>query len=172
MTLEAIKKLGNASTKAQKLVDLVGEVIVAPLPYSLGFPSDQCQSAYYPGRERISKEEIKAVDGYLQSKQIQPENTSIHKLIESGQTVYEVVQASIEQGSTTFESSILDKPAVIRIKKGGYADILTKVNAHLEKACQFTPNDLQRQILQKYMQSFLTGNMDHYRESQKPLGQG
>lgn len=136
-------------------------------PYGLGFPSDTAQSAYYPGDSIITQEEIAAVSRSLEDHSIHPENTRIQKSSDSEVHTFEVLQASIEHDT---ESTIIEVPALgtnIRVTRGDHSAELAKICACLAEAKKHAANENQRLFLSQYIESFTTGDLETYRDSQR-----
>ena len=151
----------------QTLVDQIAAAMTTASPVSFGYPGDNAQSQYYPGPERLTREEIAAVTKALEVRSIEPENTRVRKVTEDGGIVFIVHQASIETGSTSFEYAMNGMRAEIRIERGDHAEPLSNVCGFLEEATRYASSDTQHDVLRDYIKSFRTGSLDVYRESQK-----
>ncbi len=159
--------IASVSPAANNLISKIIVPMLAVPPFSLGFPSDITQSNYYPSDERISREEIAAVSRLLEAQSIEPKNTRLRKTTQDGKLVLEVVQASAETMSV-MQEFIMSKPdAVVRVKTGDHAVQMSKICASLEEATRYTANENQSKLLLHYIDSFQTGNMVEFRESQK-----
>jgi dipeptidyl-peptidase-3 len=82
--------------KASYLYSRLAIDISAIPPFSLGFPSDTAQSMYYPGRCKITPQEIKTISHAMEQRGIFPENTRIEKIENDGCFSYHVLQASAQ----------------------------------------------------------------------------
>jgi dipeptidyl-peptidase III len=140
--------------------------MVAPLPRGLGYPTDSTQSSYYPGLLRISKEEIAEVSRIVEAKKIHPENTRIQKTKLEHSMVYDVFQASVdtEDHPRVIEESNL---GLIRLAPGDHSIELAHICRHLDYARKHSANAIQESYLAKCQQSFQTGDIEAYKESQK-----
>jgi dipeptidyl-peptidase III len=136
-------------------------------PLSLGFPSTSTQSTYYPGPTHVSKEEISVVSQYLERHHIYPENTRIRKDLRNGKIVYIVLQASAESESVTEQLPIDDSDISVCLVRGDHSTELSKVCEELSKAMEYTANARQRTFISQYIQSFRTGDLEIYRDSQR-----
>lgn len=132
-------------------------------PYSLGFPSSTAQSSYYTGN-LISKDEIAAVSSILEKNSIFPENTRIHK---SGDQEYKILQASAESSAKATVLNSSTESINIQITQGDHSFELGPMCEHLTKAAENATNDTQRKFLQQYIESFRTGDLEVYRDSQR-----
>jgi dipeptidyl-peptidase III len=139
---------------------------MASLPLALGFPSDVAQSSYYPGELCISQEEVSVVSDILARSAIEPENTRLRKSVVDDKLQYDVLQSSIEEASqprVVYEDSTL----LIRLVRGGHKSELSLVCRYLEHAKENAANPLQESFIAKYQQSFTTGDMECYKNSQR-----
>jgi dipeptidyl-peptidase III len=162
----ALRKLSQCSEVASSLYDKIEQPLVASLPLTLGFPSDVAQSSYYPGELHISREEISIVSDILATLAIDPENTRLHKSIVDDKPQYDVLQSSIEediQPRVVHEGSKM----LIRLVRGGHKSHLTLICRYLERAKDCAANPLQESFLAKYQRSFITGDMEIYKDSQR-----
>jgi dipeptidyl-peptidase-3 len=140
--------------------------MTAALPLALGFPSDIAQSSYYPGEPRVSREEISLVSGILAKIPIDPENTRLRRLNSGAKPTYDILQSSVEEESqprVIYEDSAIS----IHLIRGSHKSELSRVCYSLEQARQYAANPLQDSFLAKYQQSFTTGEMEIYKESQR-----
>ncbi|KAE8824347.1 hypothetical protein PTNB85_08904 [Pyrenophora teres f. teres] len=136
-------------------------------PYGLGFPSDTAQSAYYPGESIITRDEISAVSRLLEKHLIFPENTRIQKVSSPKAHTFEVLRASVEHDT---EPSVIEIPslgATMKVKGGDHSGELAKICASLSEAKKYAANEKQEQFLSQYIESFITGDLEVYRNSQR-----
>jgi dipeptidyl-peptidase-3 len=136
-------------------------------PYGLGFPSDTAQSAYYPGESIITRNEIAAVSRLLEERSIFPENTRIQRVSSAEEHTFEVLRASVEHD---IEPSVFELPALgatIKVKGGDHSEELTRICASLSEAKKYAANEKQELFLSQYIESFRTGDLEVYRNSQR-----
>lgn len=136
-------------------------------PFGLGYPSDTAQSAYYLGETTITQEEISAVSRALENHGIFPENTRIQKVSSHKTHTFEVLRASVEHST---QPSVLELPtlgATMNIKCGDHSEELTKICNSLSEAKKYAANEKQEQFLSYYIESFRTGDLEAYRNSQR-----
>ncbi|KAF2177997.1 peptidase M49, dipeptidyl-peptidase III, partial [Zopfia rhizophila CBS 207.26] len=136
-------------------------------PYGLGFPSDTAQSAYYPGDSIITQNEIAAISRLLEKHSIFPENTRIQKVSSPEAHTFEVLQASVEQDT---EPAVFELPALgatIKVKRGDHSEELAKICASLSEAKKYAASEKQELFLSQYIESFRTGGLEVYRNSQR-----
>jgi len=138
-------------------------------PRSLGYPSDSLLSTYYS--QDITKDEISAVQKFLDSKDIRSENTRLRKKVENGQPIYELLVASaIRPPTQTIEITGTDSAVdgvTLNVVFGDHSSDLTLVIPYLEKAKQYAANKNQVSMIEAYIESFQTGSIEVHKESQK-----
>ena len=147
----------------------MSEAVYGRRPGSLGFPSDVAQSMYYPGNARMAREEIDLVSKTLEKEGLFPENTRISKASEYGQLTYNVLQASVEQENSRahLQVSLSGSSTEIQVVRGDHSQELKRVCDCLEKAQQYASNPTQERVIAHYLESFRTGDLEAYRESQR-----
>lgn len=163
---EELEKISDISEKAKQLYHEFDQVIFLKTPYNLGFPSNVAQSMYYPSDQLINYHEIDQVSKVLADKGIHPENTRLRKQSSDGKPVFEVLQASAEEDKKTrtlFSSEVLE----VTLQRGDHAIELKKICECLEEARKYATTSLQEQTISRIIQSFRTGDMETYRDSQK-----
>ena len=100
----------------------------------------------------------------LEQNFIFPENTRLQK---SGDgTGFEVLLASVEDGYVT-QYPLPNGKGTLRVFRGDHSSDLKRVCAELKEASKYAANDLQRQTLDAYIESFQSGSLDTYRDSQR-----
>ncbi|KAF3933402.1 hypothetical protein ABW19_dt0207713 [Dactylella cylindrospora] len=169
-------KLASGSEKAQKLYNSVSELIYAPTPASLGYPSKsgKAQSTYYlveEGSEDFTKDEISGISKVLQDLGTNQENTRFLKKKVDDTYEYVVYQASTEESAEPKVLQVLDSGDLsgrnVRLATGDHKEQLTKINESLTAALEFTATEKQTLTLEKLIESFRTGDMETYKESQR-----
>ncbi|KAM9874788.1 dipeptidyl-peptidase 3 [Verticillium dahliae] len=158
-----LQKLAEKSPTLTSLYQEIAESMTARPPFSLGYPSETAQSAYYPGDD-LTDPEIAMVSKLLELKAIFPENTRIQR---SGNGAsYEVLLAAVERGEVA-QFPVPDGKGTVNLVRGDHSSDLQRVCAELTEASKYAANDLQRTFLNMYIKSFQTGSLDMYRESQR-----
>ena len=100
----------------------------------------------------------------LEQNSMFPENTRLQK---SGDgTGFEVLLASVEDGHVT-HYPLPNSKGSVRLVRGDHSSDLKRVCAELKEASKYAANDLQRQFLDAYIESFQSGSLDTYRDSQR-----
>ncbi|KAI1654072.1 dipeptidyl peptidase III [Daldinia decipiens] len=154
------------ASRSSKLLDLYRNIegsIMAIPPVTLGYPGTLAQSSYYPG-DLMSKEEIALVSRHMDAHSVLPENTRVRK---TGETSFEVLQASIISTDQTEPLDITNSSASVRLVRGDHAEYLENICENLARATEYAANDTQKKFLAQYIESFQTGNLEAYRESQR-----
>ncbi|RKK17492.1 Dipeptidyl peptidase 3 [Fusarium oxysporum f. sp. cepae] len=158
--------LQTLATRSPILTDLYEEIcghINAIPPFSLGYPSQTAQSSYYPG-DYINESDITMVSKVLERNSFFPENTRLRKA--SDDTGFEVLLASVEGGEVA-QFPLPNGKGSVRLVRGDHSSELQQVCAELTEASKYTANNLQRQFLGAYIESFQSGSLDTYRNSQR-----
>ncbi|UKZ47253.1 hypothetical protein TrVGV298_001470 [Trichoderma virens] len=165
VTAEALRKIAAISPKTKTGLDkIIGPMLAVP-PFSLGYPSKNAQSGYYPTDEPITKDEIAKVSEVMNDKSIGPENTRVRKVIKDGKPVLELLQASVDTGPLSNGDNELAEGVVL--VRGDHSKELAKVCSALEMAKQYAANDKQTDFLTHYVECFRTGSLEAFQESQK-----
>jgi dipeptidyl-peptidase-3 len=141
------------------------EAILAEQPCSLGPPSNITQSAYYPDCSEISQEEIDEISTVMHSHSIGPENTRIQKTIMGHSLTYTILQASVEISTKRLTDLPLHRP--VYIDRGDYSPHLKYVCQFLEMARLHSANPLQSEISSFHQRSFISGDLEMYKEGQR-----
>ncbi|KAI9668386.1 MAG: hypothetical protein M1831_001140 [Alyxoria varia] len=162
---ESFKKLASASPRASVLCEKVATSIFSVPPYGLGFPSKNAQSAYYPG-DPVTQEEVDIVSRTMDVQSVLPENTRVRKVPNDSESIFEVLQGSTKEESLA-AISIPELKAKVRIRRGDHSVELQKICDELELASKYSASDRQQQFLYKYIESFTTGDLEAYKESQR-----
>lgn len=115
----------------------------------------------------MSRQEIANVSKILGKHAIGPENTRVRKVVDGANTSYQVLQASADVGASTELGSIDGLDGSVRVMTGDHSQELVKVCSELAKAREYAANDIQATVLDQYIESFKTGSLDVFRESQK-----
>lgn len=159
--------VGTGSEFLRDLWDRVKEHMFAVPPFALGYPSEKTQSAYYPEGENgvLTKEEISLVSRALEDNGILQENTRIKKTAGGH---YKVLRASVARATPEACSVInLGSEKEFHMTLGDHSGPLQHVCTSLTQAARYAASDTQRLFLDQYVQSFQTGDLKIYRESQR-----
>ncbi len=161
---DTLQKLSAAaSPRSSELYKQISGPIQAIPPFGLGYPSETTQSSYYLGD--ISQQGISLVSRLLEQHSLFPENTRIRKA-ENG-VDFEILLASVQRGGASPTFPLPDGDRVVRLVQGDHSDELKQICTELSQAVKYAANDRQRGFLQAYAESFQTGSLDAYRESQR-----
>ncbi|KAI0102846.1 dipeptidyl peptidase III [Nemania sp. FL0031] len=146
LSADALRKFGKATAMTQ---------------------ADLEASTYYPGEVKITKEEIEAVSKVLERHKIEPENTRLRKILANDKPIFEVLQASSD---TQFSKQLgnVSGYGTARTQGADHAKELTKVCDSLLQAKHHTgKNNTQKEVIDHYIRSFKSGNMEFFRDAQK-----
>lgn len=167
MEKESFGAIVKQSDRATAVFAEIFDSIFSPLPSSLGYPSKNAQSAYYPGLLSITPQEIADVSRVIEDNEILPENTRVRKVYEMGRSVYEVLQAAVETTGEAQNLDIKQTNASIRVIKGDHHEELKSICNCLQEAVEHCANTHQQRFLRQYIQSFKSGDLHIYKESQE-----
>ena len=163
------KKLAGVLAYTADIYDSIRESLYSKRPSSLGFPSEVAQSAYYPGELRITQSEVELISGILESEGVYLENMRIEKSSRNGKTLYRVLQAStkIDSGDSHRQINVAGSSKKIIITQGDHAEVLSLVSRCLGRAREHAANSTQEAVVDEYLRSFETGEIEPFKESQR-----
>ena len=103
---------------------------------------------------------------YMSSRNIEAWNSRLIKHEDGSKVVYDIRLASVEKD---FAEGITKKEDVFQgrtftITRGDYSDILKVIVKELESAKKYAANDLEVNMLSKYIESFTTGSVQAHKE--------
>ena len=150
-------------------IALVSLKIVIPLQRAnnaiSGFPTSTTQSTYYLGS--LMRSEITAISKVLEQNSILPENTRLSKEIVDDEARYRLLQASSSPESETKRLYVEALNSDVHVTPGDYSPELERVCTELQQALRYASNEQQESFLRKYVESFESGSLEAYRESQR-----
>jgi dipeptidyl-peptidase-3 len=103
----------------------------------------------------------------LEDRAIYPENTRIRKINDGSVDTYELLQASVETDQQPIPLFTLQSGQAIVIIRGDHSAELSNICSCLSETAKYASNDIQRLFLSQYIESFRTGSLDVYRDSQR-----
>ena len=159
--------MASISSEAATALEKVIDPMLSIPPSSLGFPDGNNQSNYYPGEERISKEDIAAVAKVMEKNSIEPENTRVCKVVDGTKPTFKILQASAEKATGLNQLDGNGFETTICIERGDHAAELIRICAALTEAVKHAASEKQIALLSDYIESFRTGSLNAYRKSQK-----
>ncbi|KAK4033925.1 dipeptidyl peptidase III [Parachaetomium inaequale] len=160
---EVLRTLAATSPRLTELYRDISTSIHTRPPFSLGYPSDTSQSTYYLGN--ITEQEIAMVSRVLEQNSIFPENTRVQKADDG--VDFEVLLASVQMRGTLQTFPLPDGKGSVRLIQGDHSAELERICAELAEATHYAANELQRDSLRAYIESFQTGSLEAYRDSQR-----
>jgi dipeptidyl-peptidase-3 len=96
-----------------------------------------------------------------------PENTRIRKITSDKTPTFEVLQASIEKDAEVEDYPLVGSTVMVRLVRGDHSEELELICSALSEASKYAANDTQKLFISQYIESFTTGSLDAYRESQR-----
>ena len=161
---EEILKLSPKYESFSKIWDNIKYLVYTPaniLPkLSSQYKNDYIVGTYY--LNGITDNEIKKIDDILTKNNILLVNTRLQKIDDKN---YEVLIASIEEKEEKLK--IEDENISITLKYGDFKDYLIKINSYLEKAKLYANNEMEKKIIDLYIETFTTGDIEKHKESQR-----
>ena len=98
---------------------------------------------------------------FLQSEKIDVLNTRAFKTEENKITI---TIGSVEKQA---ERQIEFKGIMYTIKFGEFSGYLEEMCYYLKNACEYTANETQRKMVEKYIESYVTGSIETHKDSQR-----
>ncbi|RAL00385.1 dipeptidyl peptidase III [Aspergillus ibericus CBS 121593] len=170
ITKETITRLASVSLPTSKILEQIKRPMLNPLPHSLGRPGPLTQSSYYLGEDCLeSSEDISLIAKLMEDRFILPENTRLRRYQRSGVNCYDILQASVVEDKSPL-GSLSDSGApdkMIHLVRGDHTEELRQICGCLRQAIPYASNPAQKQMLQDLIDSFQTGNLEAYRNSQR-----
>ncbi|KAJ5732749.1 hypothetical protein N7493_004230 [Penicillium malachiteum] len=144
ISVSALRKMASISTKASaKLEEIIGPMMSAQ-PVKLGHPDETSQSGYYPGVEKITKEEVEALSGVITVSGIEPDTTRLLK--NSELQLYGEVQ-------------IPDQPlAKVYLRRGDHSKEMRNICLELAEAQKPATTSDQAAEMSHLINNFRTGD--------------
>ncbi|KPV75592.1 uncharacterized protein RHOBADRAFT_26952 [Rhodotorula graminis WP1] len=133
---------------------------------SIGKPTDGHTSAYYPSSPPPSDEQVDEVQALCDAAGISTLNT---RLSRTSDTELVLLIASVGKLPASFPESLKSDKlgSTVRLEAGDFSDALGRVNAALREARKHARDDNQRQMLEKYEESFETGDIEAHKQGSR-----
>jgi dipeptidyl-peptidase-3 len=139
----------------------------------LGYPRSGHMTTYYPDSPSILKEEITAIGDLMEKKGLALENTRLRKtasgdfelLIASGVSHPRANHRDLPED--TFELDGELKGKTLRLVFGDHQEEMAKVAHCIKQAELNAANENQKRMLDAYAQTFGTGSIEAFKESQR-----
>lgn len=167
LSAETLSRLVKSQPKAAAILDELAESIISTAPSSFGFPSKTAQANYYPGSTPVTRDEVTLVSQTLEAHGIELENTRVQKTVEGGRRTLHVLQASTIAGVIQEWEDVDGHGTIVRVEGGDHVEELSKICASLLTAKEYSDNKTQAKTIDKYVDSFRSGSLLAYRDSQK-----
>jgi dipeptidyl-peptidase III len=126
----------------------------------LGFPGEGVSGYYGPG---VSQADVEFVRRYLESKQIEPWNTRVIYETAGPEKVLKVRIASARR----FEQRDVFEDRPILIGYGDHSESLTGVIDALKRVEPHCANDIQREMIRKYIEHFAEGHITLHKDAMR-----
>jgi dipeptidyl-peptidase-3 len=159
----------DGSNRSQIFADLK-----RPEGLHLGFPGKGHVSEYYPESKGITEKEIEYINEFLSKKNLLPENTRLRKLEDGNFQI--LVASGVDNppkestdtnGVKSFDlGGILDGKRV-DVVYGDFREEMAKIAHEMKLAGQYAANETQKIMMDKYAESFATGSIAAFKDSQR-----
>ena len=168
----ATKAGSGAMSSYERFKSAIYADTTRPALMHFGFPAPQGHmSNYYPDSPDITQKEIEEIGDLLSKKNLLPENTRLRKTADGD---YEVLVASALSKPPSEDTDVgLDTDWTLKggskvvLAYGDHQEEMAKAALHIKKAGQYAANDTQKRMMDAYAQSFGTGSLQVFKESQK-----
>lgn len=133
---------------------------------SLGF-HDKGTTTYFSSN--CTLEDANLVTQFLKHKSMEAYNSRVFKTVEDGIPTYEIRLASVETGCDpdVTQKDVDCMGCRFRITRGDYSRLLELVVQDLAKAKDHAVNDLERKMLEHYIQSFTRGTLSDHKDGSR-----
>ena len=128
-------------------------------PYGLiNFSDQKGTSGYYS--QNVTQADAERVKAALTELKILSENT---RLVKTGDNSFIVKIASVNR----HQSTVVSKEGLeITLEYGDFSPFLEKLVGHLKKAGEHSANENQKRMIERYVEHFVTGDVNKHKESQ------
>ncbi|KAI9840627.1 MAG: hypothetical protein M1837_001396 [Sclerophora amabilis] len=140
----------------------------------LGYIDEGHVSAYFPDSPSITKEEITLIGDFTEAMDFSLINTRLRKTSSGGDFEILIPSANMTapapEGGTGVTEWDLEgklKGRKLRLVYGDHSKEMAKIADALESAAQFAGNETQRQMLHEYVETFRTGSVEAFKQSQR-----
>ncbi|KXS18732.1 dipeptidyl-peptidase III [Gonapodya prolifera JEL478] len=126
----------------------------------LGFLDEGHHTSYYSGP--ITQAEIDAVQKVIEANNVSPLNTRLSKTGE-GSFVLKVASANKEEP----KKFALPGGGTLTVEYGDHSKEMAKIATEMKAALKYAPNENARKMIEAYIASYETGDMEAHKESQR-----
>lgn len=116
-----------------------------------------------------TEKDAELVNDFMQSKGLECYNTRCFKIANDQNDIYEIRLASMETNndSNITLSEEVFKNAKFRITRGDYSKLLIPVIHNLQKAKEYAVNEIEKNMLNKYIEHFKTGSLQDHKDGSR-----
>lgn len=166
--LEALLKASKANLEAPDVIQEYMNQALGPM-YSLeenkrflGMPPNV--TMYFT--PNCTQDDANLAKEYMASRNLEAWNSRLLKYEENGHVVYDIRLASVEQGHAEGITVASDdyEGHKFRISRGDYSSFLKKMCEELQLAKEYTANESEVHMLDKYIESFTKGSVQAHKD--------
>lgn len=134
----------------------------------MGFPEENQVTAYFS--HNMKRSDLQLVNQFTDSQNISQLNTRAFKVQEfdaiKGQKAHYIISIGSIDASKT-KRNILFKNSLFDLVYGDFADFLEQTNDELSKVLKYVANDHEAKMVNQYIKSFNTGDIEEHIDSQR-----
>ena len=175
-TLEALARLSPRTQElyARFRASIFGDTSNHAKAMLLGYPDQGHVSTYYPDGQTTTKDEITAVGDFLAAKGLLPENTRLRKteqgfeaLVASAVAEPSEAERDVKDGTewTLADGELAGK--TVKLVFGDHGTEMKTIAECIAEAKKHAANETEARMLDAYAQSFRTGSLEAFKESQR-----
>lgn len=157
---DSLRRMASISQEVTLKLEGVIDTMMAAQPSKIGYPGETSQSPFYPGKERITAEEVAAVNKMIESQGIGPENTRLSKVSGHDFDQFQVLQACVETDDAPGligNVTIGERLGEVFLHRGDFSEEMKSICLELQEAREHASSAEQKAELTQLIGSFSDG---------------